>query len=590
MKETFQAKKTLRVKQSNWIYLLVAFFVFGATLLATFYSWYTISQGVKKDVTLASKREGTDAIDSIQQRLQTYEEIMRGAVGLFNSSDFVSHTEWDTFLKEYDVPNRYPGVQGFGFVKYVTAADLPQHIADMQMSGLANYQVTPAGDRPYYLPIVYATPTSGMVSTAYGMDVSTDPVRSKAQIEAARTGNAVIAGPVTLKQDTSNQIGFLIYMPVYNKGVSVATADERQAALYGYVYAGFRIKTLLNSTVSEYTGNDFALQVYNGTNTKPSNLIYENSTFDYLSKQKNVVYETRTQYYDNRPWTFKIIGSPRLISERERQLPDSALTRGAILSFALGSLVYYLMVRRVHKLTQAKQAEVQSAKDDLLSLASHQLRTPATVVKQYVGMLLHGYVGTLSKQQKTMLQKAYESNERQLNIINQILYVARLDAGQIKLDREQLNLSVLLRQVVNEHTQSIKEHNQTLMTRLPRSKISIEADRQYLHMVFDNLISNASKYTPEGGTIEVSLSENAHSAVISIVDTGVGIDKEDLEAIFEKFTRVDNEMSTQAGGSGIGLYLVQQIVRLHGGTITIESTPGHGSTFIIKLPKSKRKT
>ena len=183
-----------------------------------------------------------------------------------------------------------------------------------------------------------------------------------------------------------------------------------------------------------------------------------------------------------------------------------------------------------------------------------------------------------------MLRKAYISNERQLEIINQILYVARADSGRILLNKQAVDLNTLVIQVINEQSGTIKSKKQKIIYKKSRSKLIISADKQYLHMAIDNLINNASKYTHNGGRITVSLKKAKGEAIVSIQDTGVGIDQKEAERAFEKFTRLDNDLSTQVGGSGIGLYLCKQIVELHGGRIVLESKVGKGSTFIIYLP------
>ena len=224
------------------------------------------------------------------------------------------------------------------------------------------------------------------------------------------------------------------------------------------------------------------------------------------------------------------------------------------------------------------------AKDEFISLASHQLRTPATGVKQYIGMVLEGYAGELKDEQRAFLQRAYESNEREITIINDLLKVAQVDAGKVNLAREKVDLTALIRNVINEQSSRFAERAQTITFKPSRTPISLTADTSRLRMVLDNMIDNASKYTPPGKSIEVRLAKIHSTIRISVSDEGVGIEEKDIEKIFRKFSRIDNPLSVHVGGSGLGLYWVKKIIDLHHGDISVKSTPGKGSTFTISLP------
>lgn len=238
-------------------------------------------------------------------------------------------------------------------------------------------------------------------------------------------------------------------------------------------------------------------------------------------------------------------------------------------------------------LTQ-KHAELLTlnrAKDDFISIASHQLRTPATAVKQYTGMLLEGYVGNLTKQQKKVLQTVFESNERQLVIIDDLLKIAHLDAGKVSIDPEPANLVGIMKSVLREQSAKFKKKKQKIALNSSDKEIIANVDADRIRMVFDNLIDNASKYTPAGKHVLVEFRQDKKNIIIEFVDEGVGIAKKDISKLFEKFSRIDNPLSTIAGGTGLGLYWVKQIIDMHQGKIKVISKQGKGSRFIIYLPK-----
>lgn len=243
------------------------------------------------------------------------------------------------------------------------------------------------------------------------------------------------------------------------------------------------------------------------------------------------------------------------------------------------------------KMLQERNDELQTisrTKDEFVALASHQLRTPATAVKQYIGMVLQGYAGDITELQSEMLRKAFESNERQIQIINQILNAARADTGKLVMTFAPIDMVSLVHGVTDELRTSIENRSHKLVVLLPKLPQIVLADAGYLRMAVENLISNADKYTPEGGEITISLKASKDKLRLAIKDTGVGIRKADFAKLFVKFSRVQNPLSVQAGGSGIGLYLAGEIVRLHDGTVEVISKPGKGTTFTIVLPKHTR--
>jgi PAS domain S-box-containing protein len=230
---------------------------------------------------------------------------------------------------------------------------------------------------------------------------------------------------------------------------------------------------------------------------------------------------------------------------------------------------------------------LSDAKDEFISLASHQLRTPATAIKQLLGMILEGFMGDVPAGLRTPIQKSYDTNERLIGIINSLLKVAQIDAGKVVLKKTQLKLDYLVQDIVSEHQDTVHKRHQTLSHTSTRRDIIVRADNQYLRMAIENLIDNASKYTFEGGSIEVRTGVKEGSAYVAIKDTGVGMSDADLELLFEKFKRFTNDLSQRVSGSGLGLYWAKKVVELHEGKIKVQSKVGKGTTFTIYLPVRK---
>ena len=245
----------------------------------------------------------------------------------------------------------------------------------------------------------------------------------------------------------------------------------------------------------------------------------------------------------------------------------------------------------LEKITEALRLQreqllaLSQTKDEFISLASHQLRTPATGVKQYVGMVIEGYAGPISKEQQQFLRSAYASNERQLKIVDDLLRVARVDSGKLKLHKSHVHLIPMLETIIAEQATQFSAKNQTIIFKPKKGAHVVYVDDDLLRTVLENLIDNARKYTPEGKSITVALRALRNSVKIDIIDEGVGIEASDMEKLCQKFTRLNNPEVNHVGGTGLGLYWVKKVIDLHKAKLDISSEIGKGSTFSITLPK-----
>lgn len=265
------------------------------------------------------------------------------------------------------------------------------------------------------------------------------------------------------------------------------------------------------------------------------------------------------------------------------------LVKGSFDANLLSRTLYYSLQRK--KIEQQRLdhlIELNRSKDEFISIASHQLRTPATGVKQYLGLVLDGYAGDVAPAQKDLLTKAYESNERQLRIVTDLLKVAQLDAGKLSLNKRSVQIGALLADIIHEQRGMFKGRHQTVSYASLKPDQAIKIDRDAIRMVFENIIENASKYSEEHKNILVSIEDTGSDIVVHIHDEGVGIDPQSQEHLFEKFSRLDNPLSTKVGGTGLGLYWAKKIVDLHSGTISQVQHKPQGTIFTVRLPKYEK--
>lgn len=245
-------------------------------------------------------------------------------------------------------------------------------------------------------------------------------------------------------------------------------------------------------------------------------------------------------------------------------------------------------LRQANKILKQQQLELQKlnkSKDEFISLASHQLRTPASAIKQILGMYTDGLIIDIDDKHLKNIKRAYENNERQINIVNGLLKVALVDSGEQQLLLTDCDIIQMLKDCVNEFTDFAHKKNQRLIFSEKSTTKIITADEHNLRMALENLINNAIKYTYDNGTIRITTTENDNTFTISISDNGVGIAVSDIDSLFKKFSRIPNDLSDQEGGTGLGLYWSNKIITLHGGKITVSSQINEGTTFHVTLPK-----
>jgi signal transduction histidine kinase len=296
------------------------------------------------------------------------------------------------------------------------------------------------------------------------------------------------------------------------------------------------------------------------------------------SQGEEILQEIRTDITDLSSRSLQNIGPMQRDSENKTRL--ALAVAGATGLFVFGTCIAVIWYFRR---TILHERALESTKNEFLSLASHQLRTPATNVKQYLGMLLDGYMGDLSDQQRKALHVAYKNNESEINIMNNLLDVAKLDLERIQLHKTVVNIMKITRNVVRDLGPTAKEKQQTIKLKGEKQVMAF-VDEQYIKGVIENLVDNAIKYSREGTIITISIDRIEDNVCIAVKDKGVGIRKRDYSKLFNKFSRLTNEFSANSEGSGLGLYWVKQIVSLHGGKIEVLSREGKGSIFTVKLP------
>jgi signal transduction histidine kinase len=493
----------------------------------------------------------------VSNMFDSYAHLSWGSTGQLESGN-VDEQSWQRFVSVYNLEDNFPSVEAIALSQ---------------------------GNTPQDNKIISVVPQTPATNQAIGTNIGSFPSTEGAMEQAAKTGQTIVTDTLpqvysTKENDNLKKKGFIMFTPFYDPALPRSTTNERLSALRGYTMAMFRGDLFFSPAFKDIDLDHTKMQIYLGEPTE-ANLLYQVGT----TTEK----DTRTVKQELREYgkTFTIIytlDTAYILQWLTTYFPQVLLFGGLFFGLLFAAISGIMLRSRFSRLTYEKERDVEFAKDELLSLASHQLRTPATGVKQYLGMVLQGFAGDVNTKQREYLERAYASNNRQLGVINDILHLAKLETGRIVLAERKFDLAKMVRDVVDEQREQAERGEIKLELEAP-SHGAIVGDSHMLRMVIENLLSNAIKYTPVGGTVTVKMSRRANRWLIMVKDTGVGISKSDFPKLFKQFSRINNPRTEFVTGTGVGLYLSYHLTILHGGSIGVSSRKGRGSTFTVRLPR-----
>jgi len=230
----------------------------------------------------------------------------------------------------------------------------------------------------------------------------------------------------------------------------------------------------------------------------------------------------------------------------------------------------------------------EQARQEFVSLVTHELRVPMTSIKGYTDLLLKGITGSVNETQTNFLNVIRSNVERMSRMVSDLSDINKIEGDRLQLMLVDVPLQAMLDEAIAAHKAEIQQKEQILRVEVPPDLPQMHCDRSRIVQVLDNMISNATKYTPEGGAITVTAEEapadEGHYICIVIQDNGIGILENEQSQIFEKFFRASDEETRQTPGNGLALHLSRLLVALHRGRIEFESTRGKGSVFRVILP------
>lgn len=593
-----------------WIILAMSVVI---TIIAYFISNDWVTQASKTRFSFKAE----DIHTAINKRMNEQEAALWGGVGLFNASNKVTREEWKVYVNSLRLEKYLPGLQGFGYSEIIKPDYKKAHIDRIRSEGFPKFDISPAGEREIYSSIIYLEPFQDRNLRAFGYDMFSEPTRREAMERARDTGDVAVSGKVTLVQETENdvQLGFLMYLPVYNPNMPTTTIQEKRFALIGYVYSPFRIKDLMQGILGK-GDTDLGFRIYDSSGRE--RLLYDSSD-DYsatLISDKNQFTTSRSLTIGGRPWLLEFRSKPGFISQGEKNQPLFVAAGGVLIDILLFLTISSLSSQRkiahnlalrmtdelryskekaetgeknqiaLRQLEQETNKKLNNANEGLLAfnhIVAHDLRSPLKRIEAFTAILKQDYVKELDDEGENIFIRIERASTRMRHMLDSLLEYTRcsnfLDEGEI------VPIKKFIERAIENF--DFDNHNANIQVDLYRDNIcTVKGNEDLLALVIQNLVSNSIKFNDRDiPAIFITNQVLPNNMIeISVADDGIGIAPKYAEKVFNIFSRLHNEESYK--GTGIGLAICKKIITDHHGTIYIDKAYSQGTKVIITLPLS----
>jgi len=600
---------------NRWRPLLAALGVLFAIGAVVVWNWYVLDQREKVENQRRFALDMQAAGELVKERMRAYEMVLRGVSSAFAGEEpKVTYLQWREIVDQMRIQGLYPGISSVGWARRVRAEQMDDFLARIHSDARPDFHVFPfpAGSREDYLPIEYIGPINARTSAVVGLDLLTQTTQKAAVLQAIDSGRAMLSAPLRDLYEVSPEpdldpvtgMGLVMYFPVYKTGMPPGTVDARRAAHLGMTHAAFRGQELANGIFGPLL-QEFHIAAYDVEADMPLfNSAYARALAAAPDWQPIFRGQQELALY-GRTWRLDFTGTPEYEQGMVLRSHDLILVMGLSTSLLMALMAGGFVYQRDRQLHASQQVEVQLRnqaeqlitanryKSEFLANMSHELRTPLNSILILSDQLRQNAGGNLSEKQTRHADIVYRAGSDLLQLINDVLDLAKVEAGRMQISMEPLSLQDLLVDLdagLRPLAEAKKLHlyipQITPESGLPQR---VYTDRVRLHQILRNLLSNAIKFTDAGQVhlgVHVGKKRKDGSAVIHFVvrDTGIGIDPAYHPHVFEAFRQFDGSTRRRFGGTGLGLAITRQLVRALDGEIELESALGQGSTFTVRLP------
>ena len=580
------------------------------SLLLTALAFYYVRNNVEAQ-TRARFDETTQATqEAIERRTKAYLDAMFGARGLFYASEAVTPEEWDDYVEGIEPGSRFEGLQALSFAEYVRPEEREAFARRVREEGLPGMRpdLDPGGERGAYFPITYTGPLDEANQNMLSHDFYAEAVHREAMDRARDTGEpratrmvyVLTEAPEGSDADLALRTGFVVYLPIYQKGEPIGTVAERRGALQGFIVGSFISDELFSGVFRGAFDPQIDFEIYDGGDPASSPLLYDSDGIKRAGERgPDALYSNESSMeVAGREWSLYYATLPRFEEQARSNLPAFVLASGAAVSLLLFGITWMLVrsrtrAERASKELENANRELEGANRELEAFSysvSHDLRAPLRTIDGFSQILLEDHADQLDEEGEDYLGRVRAASQHMDNLIDDLLDLSRVSRGPLR--RETVDLSALATGIIDDLRRSDPEREVEFVT---EEGILAFADANLLTVALENLLNNAWKFTSkkEGATIEFGYipqakkEEGAGATTYFVRDDGVGFEEAYADKLFGAFQRL--HAAEEFEGTGIGLATVARIVRRHGGRVWARGEVGEGATFFFTLGGEHRR-
>ena len=538
------------------------------------------------------QKQTNNLTTALQRTTNRYTELLLSISDLYDAANNeVDETAFRRFVSR--AVDTYPGIQALEWAPQISQSDRANYEQQLQAAtnnnraliterDLSTGQLVAAVERDRYVPVTFLEPIESN-EAALGYDLASDETRRIALEKAKDTGAIAATGRIQLVQETNeNQYGFLVFVPIYQTQNSTSLASKDN--VLGYVLGVFRVADVIEESLQDL---DYDIDFYILDQTaEPA----EQLLGVYRTASQSVSAETRSVLIPET--NSSLCAEPEncvqkiQLGQREWQIVFVPATQHAWLWGTLATLVIGVLLtatiliyvsRWQSELRQTR--ELSELKLRLFSMASHELRTPLSIISISAQSLATNFNDLAPEKRANNLDRIRVAAQRMGKLVGDMLTLTRAEAGKLEFNPEIVALEPFCQQL---YEQLHFKAGQTLSLEGDALKTQFFVDKRLLSSILINLLSNASKYSPEHSLIRLVINHKPTTICLQVIDQGIGILPQERSAILEAFYRGEN--AGAASGTGLGLAVVKTCVDIHQGTLTIDSDPERGTCVTVQLP------
>lgn len=575
-----------RLHWAHWLILCLS-------LIITIFAWKTSQSALDKQDHIRFDREAERVMNLMRERIRHYEDALLSGVAAMQSHDGeMTRAQWRRYSQFLRLNQRYPGISGIGVIHYVDTANIPDFLDEVRQDA-PNFNIHPYHLYDISLPITYIEPEASNAA-AVGLDVAFEKNRRTAALNSRLSGTTQISGPIVLVQDEAKTPGFLFYAPYYDRDNLTAEgwdSKRREANFSGMIYAPLVVRDLVKGVLSE-ENRHVSLTIHD-----EKTVLYEETNPDEHDIPRHSLQEDVEMH--GRIWTFSVASTPSFTEASSFDQPTVVLLSGLGLDAML--FVLFGMMSRSNRqvlllaedMTDnlSRQAiQLSENNRDLESFAhivSHDLKTPIRNIYSLTEILeddLSEYMASNDAHAEIQgrLDGLRDQATKSQSLISGILEYSIQNATDLPttiVDTEALVIGI-------GEQLSLADGQLRMIGEFP----VLKTNRTRLEQALTNLVDNAIKYNPDkdNATVKVAVEYRDDTCYFAVTDNGPGIEKRFHERIFLPFTTLNAESDVHS--SGIGLSIVKRSVERQGGSVTVESRDGEGTTFRFSWPDANAVT